>query len=81
VADHQLHWAYRTRGLERTNLDLPPATFTVREVLTSFEALLRQGVPPPVGLEDGARAVQLAEACATAAALGRAVDVPDLPTT
>ena len=79
VADHQLHWAYRTRGLERSPIDLPPATLTVPEVLASFEALVRSGTPPPVDLEDGARAVQIAEACARAAEARVAIDVPALP--
>ena len=75
VADHQLHWAYRVRGLERTPIDLPPPAFTVREVVATFEGLLRRGETPPVGLEDGARAVEIAEACRAAAAGGGTVDV------
>ncbi len=74
VADNQLHWAYRVRGLERTLIDLAPPAFTVREVLAAFEGLLRRGEAPPVELEDGARAVEIAEACRAAAA-GAPVDV------
>jgi predicted dehydrogenase len=75
VGDHLLHYAYRVRGLERTMLELPPATLTVREVLADFEALLRHGTRPRATLADGAAAVRIAEACMRAATTGAAVDV------
>src|SRR4029453_17758618 len=78
VADHQLHFAYRVRGLERTPLDLPPPTYTVRDALVSFASLLATGIEPPASLADGVRAVQIAEACYRSAAEDRAVDVPPL---
>ncbi len=78
VADHQLHFAYRVRGLERTPIDLPPPTHTVRDALASFASLLRLGTEPPASLDDGVRAVQIAEACYRSAAEDRAVDVPPL---
>ena len=76
VADHQLHFAYRVRGLERTPVDLPAPTYTVRDALGSFASLLTSGVEPPASLADGVRAVQIAEACYRSAAEDRAVDVP-----
>lgn len=79
VADHQLHFGYRTRGLERTPLDLPVATQTVLEVLRSFVRLLETGEAPPVSLGDGARAVRIAEACLRSASEARVVEVAGPP--
>jgi len=79
VADHQLHFGYRTRGLERTPLELPVATQTVLEVLRSFVRLLETGEAPPVSLGDGARAVRIAEACMRSAAESRSVAVVGSP--
>ena len=76
VGDHQLHFAYRTRGLERTTVDLPPPAQTVGEALRSFVALLDRRVAPPASLRDGAQAVLVAEACMRSAAESRPVDVP-----
>jgi predicted dehydrogenase len=78
VADQVLHYAYRVRGLERTPVDLPPPTQTVRDALASFASLVTKGVEPPASLADGVRAVQIAEACYRSAAEDRAVDVPPL---
>ena len=79
VADHQLHFAYRVRALERTPVDLPPATRTVAEALHAFARLLSAGEAPPVSLTDGVRAVQIAEACLRSAAEDRPVDVDPVP--
>jgi len=76
VADHQLHFAWRTRVLERTPIDLPPAVPTVRATLESFAALLQAGTTPPTTLTDGVCSVMIAEACMRSAAEGRPVDVP-----
>ena len=76
VADHQLHFAYRTRGSERTPIELPPATHTVRDALAAFAELIRTGAEPPTSLADGVRAVQIAEACYRSAAQDGPVDVP-----
>jgi predicted dehydrogenase len=78
VADHQLHFAYRVHGLERTALDLPPPTHTVRDALAAFAALLETGAEPPTSLSDGVRSVQIAEACLRSAAADAAVDVAPL---
>ena len=78
VGDHYLGFAYRVRGTERTPLVLPAPVPTVREALRAFARLIRDGTPPVATVEDGARAVLVAEACYRAAASGAAVAVPDL---
>jgi predicted dehydrogenase len=78
VADQLLHFAYRVRGVERTPVELPPPTHTVRDALASFVRLVESGVEPPASLADGVRAVQIAEACYRSAAEDRTVDVPSL---
>jgi predicted dehydrogenase len=79
VGDHALGFAYTVRGLERTPLALPGPVPTVREALAAFAALLVDGTAPPVALEDGARAVLVAEACRRSADEGgRPADVPPL---
>jgi predicted dehydrogenase len=67
------------RALERTPIDLPPVTHTVRAALEAFARLLTAGEPPPTSLDDGVRSVQIAEACVQSAASGRPVDVAPLP--
>jgi predicted dehydrogenase len=75
VGDHALGFAYGGRGLERTPLPVGDPVPTVREALRAFARLLRDGGEPPVTLEDGARAVQIAEACRHSAESGRPVVV------
>jgi predicted dehydrogenase len=75
IADHQLHFGYRVRGLDRTPLDLPPAAHTVRLAIEAFAALLTDGREPPTSLLDGVRSVQIAEACARSGDSGAAVEV------
>jgi predicted dehydrogenase len=79
VADHQLHFGYRVRGLERTPLDLAAPAHTVRLALEAFADLLTDGREPPTSLLDGVRAVQIAEACRRSGESGLAVEVD--PTT
>jgi predicted dehydrogenase len=75
VGDHAHGFAYAVRGLERTPIALPAPVPTVREVLRSFVRLIRQGEAPPTTLEDGARAVLIAEACLESAASGAPVSL------
>jgi len=75
VGDHTLGFAYGVRGLERTMLPLTEPVPTVREALRAFARLVLNGDPPPVTLEDGARAVLIAEACRRAAASHSAVSL------
>jgi predicted dehydrogenase len=78
VGDHQLGWCFGIRGLERTPVPIHEQLPTVREVLRAFARLLVAGEQPRTSLEDGARAVLVAEACYRSARLGEAVDVSPL---
>ena len=62
-------------GLERTPIPVGEPVPTVREALRSFVRLILDAEPPPATLEDGARAVAIAEACLASAATGRAVSL------
>lgn len=73
VGDHLHGFAYAVRGLERTPIALPDPVPTVREVLRAFVRLVRHGEAPLGTLEDGARAVLIAEACLASAASGAPV--------
>jgi len=75
VGDHALGFAYGVRGLERTPLPLAEPVPTVREVLRAFVRLVLHGEPPPVTLEDGARAVAIAAACLRSAQIEERVGV------
>ena len=76
LGDHALGFAYAVRGLERTALPVGDPVPTVREALRAFVRLLREGEAPPATLEDGARAVAIAEACLASASRGAIVPVP-----
>jgi predicted dehydrogenase len=79
VGDHALGFAYAVRGLERTPIALGEPVPTVREALRAFVRLVLEGEQPPVDVEDGARAVLIAEACLGSAASGLAVSVAPIP--
>lgn len=70
VGDHALGFLYGVRGTERTALPVPESVPTVREALRAFARLVVDGEEPPVSVEDGARAVLIAEACLRSAASG-----------
>jgi predicted dehydrogenase len=72
AADHVHSFAYRIRGLERTALDVGPRLPTVRAALRAFVRMLRDGEPAAITVDDGLRAVAMAEACYRSAASGRA---------
>ena len=55
---------------------LGPAAHTVCEVLSDFVAHLLRGEPMPITLEDGLRAVMIAEACFESARVGKWVRIP-----
>jgi predicted dehydrogenase len=78
VGDHAHGFAYRIRGLDRTPLAVPDPVPTVREALRAFVRLVLDGEGPPVALEDGARAVLIADACRRAAESGDTVPVEPL---
>ena len=79
VGDHVLGFAYAVQGLERTPLGLDELVPTVREALRSFVRLVLDGEPPPVEIEDGARAVLIAEACLASSRSGTPVPVEPVP--
>jgi predicted dehydrogenase len=68
VADHQQHWLHTVVGLERSPVDPGPAAQTVRDAVQAFARLVLVGEAPPVTVQDGARAVLIAEACSRSAA-------------
>ena len=65
----------QVRASQATPLQLPPPVPTVREALRAFAEALRQGAPMPISLEEGLRAVALAEACYRSSAAQTAVPV------
>ena len=75
VADHLLNTAYRIHGTTVSPIEVPPSVATVPAVLRDFAAALQQGGPMPIPLEEGLRAVAIAEACYRAARSGRAEPV------
>ncbi len=75
VADHVFNTAAIVRGAVATPLAVPPPVATVLEVLRDFTRALRAGSPMPIPLEEGLRAVAIAEACYRSAASGRAEPV------
>jgi predicted dehydrogenase len=68
VADHVQRVAWLVRGGTRMPLTVGAPVPTVREVLGAFVAGIRDGAPMPVRVEDGLRAVAIAEACYRSAA-------------
>jgi predicted dehydrogenase len=75
IADHVFNTASIARGAVCTSLPVPPPVATVLEVLRDFTRALRSGGPMPIPLEEGLRAVAIADACYRSAASGKAVAV------
>ncbi|MGH7960299.1 MAG: Gfo/Idh/MocA family protein, partial [Candidatus Binatia bacterium] len=76
LGDHAHGFAYLMKGLERRPLQIEPPVPTVRDALRTFVEGLQRQTPFPITVEDGLRAVAIAEACyRSAAAGGRAVNV------
>jgi len=75
VGDHVHGVASALRGTQRTSIAVDDLVPTVREALRSFARLVLEGERPPVDIEDGARAVLIAEACRRSADTGAPVDV------
>jgi predicted dehydrogenase len=78
IADHVFNTAAFVRGTVATPLPVAAAVPTVLEVLRAFTAAVRAGRPMPIPLEDGLRAVAIADACYRAASSGRAEPVEAL---
>jgi predicted dehydrogenase len=62
LADHVHGWAHLVRGTERLALPVPSPGPTVREALDAFVRALREGTSFPISVEDGLRAVAIADA-------------------
>jgi predicted dehydrogenase len=62
LADHVHGWVHLVRGTERFTLPVPAPAPTVRETLNAFVRALREGTPFPISIEDGLRAVAIADA-------------------
>jgi predicted dehydrogenase len=76
--DHIHRWLHRIEGRTETDLGPIPPGVTVPEALKSFVEVIASGSEPPVTARDGLAAVEMAEACALSARLGRRVDLDDL---
>jgi len=70
IADHVLNIAQFVHGTTVTPLPVPQPIPTIREVLTDFVTALQRGAPMPIPLEEGLRAVAIADACYRAAGSG-----------
>ena len=68
VADHIRAEGWIVRGGERDRLPIAGFVPTVREVLRAFVASVREGMPVPVSVIDGARSVAIIDACYRSAA-------------
>lgn len=75
LGDHVHGVAYLIKGLDRTPLPVEPIRPTIRETLRAFVEGVQQGTPLPITVEDGLRAVAIAEACYQSATSGRAATV------
>ena len=75
IGDHVLHHASRAVGTRSGPLPLGPPAATVREVVADFVGAIRSGRRMPIPLEEGLRAVAVADACYRAARSGRVAEV------
>jgi predicted dehydrogenase len=71
IGDHILNQAWLVRGTVASLLPVPEPVPTVRETLRSFIQALRTRGSLPIPLEDGLKAVAIADACYRSAASGR----------
>ena len=70
IADHILNTAQLVYGTTVIPLPMPYPIPTVRDVLGDFATALQRGAPMPIPLEEGLRAVAIADACYRAAHSG-----------
>ena len=75
VGDHAHNFAYLLRGRERIPVSVPPPVPTVKEAVQAFVDAIKNDTPFPVTVEDGLRAVAIAEACYRSAETGRSLAV------
>ncbi|MEW6297966.1 MAG: Gfo/Idh/MocA family oxidoreductase [Thermodesulfobacteriota bacterium] len=78
LGDHTHGFAYRIRGLDRVPLPVAAPVPTVRETLRAFIEGVQNDTPFPISVEDGIRAVAIAEACARSAVSGQPAAVEGL---
>lgn len=78
AGDHVLNYCHIVRGTEAKPVPIGGAIPTVREIVGDFVASIDGGLPMPIPLMDGLRAVAVAAACLESARSGRTVEVPDL---
>jgi predicted dehydrogenase len=77
-ADHALRTFVRIEGRSEISSGPVPERHTVNVALEAFVGCVRDGNPPPITARDGLAAVELVEACATSARLGRRVLLDEL---
>jgi predicted dehydrogenase len=70
LADHVHGFVHLVRGTERLALPVPVPVPTVRETLGAFVRALRDGTSFPISIEDGLRAVAIADAAYRSAERG-----------
>jgi predicted dehydrogenase len=70
LADHVHGFVRLVRGTERLTLPVPSPVPTVRETLRAFVGALREGTAFPISIEDGLRAVAIADAAYRSAECG-----------
>ena len=75
VGDHVHGVAHLLRGRERTPLPVEAGVPTVREAAQAFVTAVRTAAPFPITVEDGLRAVVVADACYRSAALNDPIDL------
>jgi len=75
IADHVLNTLSLLHGSTLSPLPSPAPVPTVREVVRDFAAAIARGAPVPIPLEEGIKAVAIAEACYEAARAAEAVSV------
>ena len=75
VGDHAHNFVDLVRGRERIPVSVPPPVPTVKEAVQAFVDALQNNTPFPVTVEDGLRAVAIAEACYRSAETGQIANV------
>jgi len=78
IGDHVHGRAWLVVGSTAQALPVEAALPTVREVVRDFVAALRADAPMPIPIDEGLRAVAVADACYTAARSGRVAAVEPL---
>jgi len=75
VGDHAHGFAYLLKGSTRIELSVPPPVPTVQETVQAFVASIQNDEPFPITVNDGVRAVAIAEACYRSVSTGKTTAV------